>query len=143
MSRSFNAALVLAAKERCRALRRRATPAEQQIWERVRDRKFMGLKFYRQYPFFFGVSDRDTFAIADFYCDEKKLVVEIDGKVHEDQRDKDAARTEIINCFGVDVIRFSNEEVEQDLDEVMGRLERLISRLPRVKNCGCESSYKP
>ncbi len=121
-------ALILAAKERCRALRRRATLAEQMFWERVRDRRFLGLKFYRQYPFFFAVSDHGTFAIADFYCDERKVVIELDGKIHDDQQEKDAARTEIINCFGVTVMRFTNEEVESDLDEVLKRLEKTLSK---------------
>ena len=130
MSRSKSKALILAAKQRCRALRRRSTPAELQFWERVRDRRFLGLKFYRQYPFFFGVSDHETFAIADFYCDEKKVVVEIDGGIHETQRDKDAARSEIINCFGVTVLRFTNNEIVRDINEVLQRLEKIVRDLP-------------
>lgn len=128
-SQSISKEQILAAKIRSRELRRRSTPAERKFWERVRDRRFLGLKFYRQHPFFFGVADHDTFAIADFYCDQVKLAVEIDGKIHDDQKEKDAVRTEIINCFGVNVVRFTNEEIEGNFNDVLRRLEQQISNL--------------
>ena len=114
------------AKELCRDLRKRQTKAEKILWEAVRNRKFMGLKFYRQYPIFIDFDGRETFFIADFFCFEKNLVIEIDGKIHDYQKDYDALRTEIINRKGIDVIRFKNDDIEQDLGTVMQKLrERL------------------
>ena len=60
--------------------------------------------------------------MADFYCHEKKLVLEIDGKIHLGQKDYDELRTHIINALGIKVIRFRNEEIEENFEEVLGWL---------------------
>ncbi len=75
-----------------------------------------GLKFRRQHPF--GSS------IVDFYCHEKRLVVEIDGAVHrgEDAQDRDKFRQEIIEQYGVRFVRLTTDEVENDLGAVLRRL---------------------
>ncbi len=126
MSHTQSRSLILAAKQRCRDLRRHSTRAERLFWEQVRDRKFLDLKFYRQYPFFFSVTDEETFAIVDFYCHERKLVVEIDGKIHDEQKEKDAARSDVLNAFGVSVVRFADEEVEKDMAAVFKKLETVL-----------------
>lgn len=61
-------------------MRNRSTPAENLFWGRVRNRGFLGLKFYRQHPIFVDLDGRETFYVADFYCHEHKLLVEVDGK---------------------------------------------------------------
>ena len=126
MSLSNDPRLRQVAKQLCRDLRKRQTKAEKIFWEAVRNRRFMGLKFYRQYPIFVDVDGRETFFIADFFCFEKKLVVEIDGKIHDYQKDYDALRTEIINRKGIDVIRFKNEEIEKNVDAVLRRLKMRV-----------------
>ncbi len=75
-----------------------------------------GLKFRRQHPM--GSS------IVDFYCHEKRLVVEIDGAVHhgEDARDKDSIRQEIIEQYGVRFVRLTSDEIENDLGAVLRKL---------------------
>ena len=118
--------LINAAKETCRTLRRNSTPAEQKFWERVRNRRFQNLKFFRQYPFFFSVSDHDTFVVADFYCRELKIVVEIDGKIHETEIEHDAARSQYLSGLGVEVVRFTNEEIENAIDETLKKLALMI-----------------
>ena len=60
---------------------------------------------------------KKRFFVADFYCHEKYLVVEIDGKIHEKQKEHDELRTFIINTLGMKVIRFTNEEIEEDLPQ--------------------------
>lgn len=115
------------AKQICRRLRKNQTNAEKVFWEVIRDRRFRGLKFYRQYPIFFDYTGKETFYIADFFCFEKKSVVEIDGKIHDYQKDRDEMRTFIISMLGFDVIRFGNEEVENDLNDVLKRLEVFLS----------------
>lgn len=92
-------------KSFAKALRRPLTPAENRFWYFVRDKKLFGLKFRRQHPI-------GNF-IADFYCHEYKLVIEIDGNVHliNSQKIKDLERDRIMKEEGLTVIRFSNEDV--------------------------------
>ena len=114
------------AKQLCRDLRKSPTRAEKIFWEAVRNRKFMDLKFYRQYPLFVDFAGRETFFIADFFCFEKNLVIEIDGKIHDYHKEHDELRTEIINMKGIQVVRFKNEEIEADMGMVLLRLKREI-----------------
>lgn len=126
MSLSHDPRLREIAKKLCRELRKNQTKAEKIFWEAVRDRRFMGLKFYRQYPIFFDFSGRETFFIADFFCFEKQSVVEIDGKIHDYRKDHDEMRTFIITMRGIHVIRFKNEEIENNLNGVLGRLRKIF-----------------
>jgi very-short-patch-repair endonuclease len=104
-----------------RALRHHMTRAEEILWARLRGSRFHGAKFKRQVPF-----DR---YVADFYCHAAKLVVEIDGKQHEWFADYDVGRTQILEAYGVRVIRFTNAEVCEELDSVLARIEAEL-RLP-------------
>jgi len=127
MSLNNNRELREIAKTRCRELRKNATIAEQIFWERVRNRKFLGLKFNRQFPIFFDLLGKETFYIADFYCHEKWLVVELDGKTHDYKKKQDTLRTEIINEKGLKVVRFKNNEVETNCGRVIEKLRELIT----------------
>jgi len=60
--------------------------------------------------------------IADFYCPECKLIVEIDGDIHDFQVEEDAQRTKEIESFGYRVIRFRNEEVLSDIESVLNKI---------------------
>lgn len=115
------------AKERCRELRKNQTSSEEILWKVIRNRSFFGKKFYRQYPLFFDYLGKETFYIADFYCHEEKLVIEIDGKIHEKQKRKDKLRTDVINTLGIEVMRFKSEDLENKLDEVLMRLKKEIN----------------
>ncbi len=64
-------------------LRKSQKEAELIFWANVRGRKFKGLKFYRQCPIFYETNNQESFFIADFFCFEKKTVIEIDGKIHD------------------------------------------------------------
>ncbi|MBI4549215.1 MAG: DUF559 domain-containing protein [Ignavibacteriae bacterium] len=66
---------------------------------------------------------------ADFYSREQHLVLEIDGKSHEYQKDYDELRTEIIKSLGVRVVRFGNEEIERDLPKALEKLEKIIKEI--------------
>jgi len=100
-------------KELCRELRKNQTEAETILWEKLRNRKLNGLKFLRQHPI---VYDRFTsnvkFFIADFYCAEKEIIIELDGEIHDLQKEYDENRDLIINHKGIKVVRFKNQEVE-------------------------------
>jgi very-short-patch-repair endonuclease len=100
--------------ERSRELRRDMTPAERLVWERVRGRGLRGLRFRRQQVI-------DGY-IADFYCHEAAVVVEIDGPVHEQRTDFDRGRDAVFRHRGLTVVRFKNDEVRHDLEGVMRRI---------------------
>jgi very-short-patch-repair endonuclease len=98
-------------RQRAVSLRKPLTPAEQKLWARLRNRALGGFKFRRQAPL--GPY------IADFYCPEVHLLVEIDGSSHNDQVDYDLDRGAWFEAQGIQVIRFSNREVHQELDGVL------------------------
>ena len=122
MSLNKKSKLAAVATKLCRDLRKRATPAEKIFWNAVRNRKFMNKKINRQFPIFFDLLGKETFFIADFYCHEEKLVIEIDGGYHERQKEYDLLRTEIINSLGIKVIRFTNDDIENNLTAVLQKL---------------------
>lgn len=127
MSLSKNQKLISVAKQLCRDLRKHSTKAEQLFWETVRDRRFINKKFYRQYPIFFDMLGKETFFIADFYCHEEKLVIEIDGGYHKRQEKHDALRTYVVNKLGIDLIRFTNEEVENNIKNVLREMNNFFT----------------
>jgi very-short-patch-repair endonuclease len=102
-------------QQRARELRREMTLAEKLLWSRLRDKQLNGLKFRRQHPL-------GPF-IADFCCPARRLVVEIDGDIHDLQPDRDAARTEQFEQHAYRVIRFRNEQVLNDLEGTLAAIK--------------------
>lgn len=102
---------------KARDLRKVMTEAEKVLWVKLRGKKLGGFKFRRQHPI--------IHFIADFYCHEVKLVVELDGGIHDDPEIKeyDINRTAEIERLGIMVIRFSNKEVFEKLDRVLKEIE--------------------
>jgi very-short-patch-repair endonuclease len=110
-----------------RDLRKRSTQGEKLLWEAVRNRKFEGLKFLRQHPIYFEYINKREFFIADFYCHQYRLVIEIDGKSHNTQQEYDKYRTFIINNLSMEVLRIKNEEIENNIDAVLVILRAFIT----------------
>ncbi len=106
-------------KEFAKENRREMTIAEKILWEGIRNKK-TGYKFRKQHP----IGDN----IADFICIEKKLVIEVDGGYHNtlEQQQDDRVRTIDIEKMGYSVIRFTNEEVEQDLQNVIMKIKQTL-----------------
>jgi len=100
--------------ERAKKLRREMTPAEKILWRELRTNKLNGLHFRRQ-QIVFGY-------FADFYCHQHSLIVEADGGVHEIQRDYDADREAYLIAHGLQIIRFTNEEINKDLKGVLQKI---------------------
>ncbi|UCH09967.1 MAG: DUF559 domain-containing protein [Fidelibacterota bacterium] len=102
-------------------LRKHMTPSEQRLWHAIRKRQLSGLKFLRQHPI--GVS------VVDFYCHEKRLAVEIDGGIHlrGDVKERDQYRQELIESYGIRFFRCTSDEIETDLEGVLGRLKELVA----------------
>jgi very-short-patch-repair endonuclease len=99
-------------KEIARELRRNQTEAEGILWVELRNRKLNGHKFLRQAPlFYFDYGKRRYLFIADFYCAEKKLVIELDGKIHEHTKEYDLNREAVLKERELKVLRFKNEEL--------------------------------
>jgi very-short-patch-repair endonuclease len=102
-------------------LRKGMTEAEVILWSRIRRRQLLGCKFRRQHPV-------HQF-IADFYCHQKKLVIEVDGGYHEDptQAERDEQRTYELEKLGIRVLRFRNEEIEKELDKVVEKIKEQLA----------------
>ncbi len=126
MFKTHNMILEHAARDLCRRLRKTQTRAETIFWQHIRNRRFRGLKFYRQCPIFYELNFHESFFIADFLCFEKKLVIEIDGKIHEVQSRQDAERSRILNDLGLRVIRVKNEDIEKDVKMVLKKLAKYL-----------------
>jgi len=96
---------------RARDLRQQQTPAESELWKRLRDRHLDDFKFRRQHSI--------GGFIVDFYCAACRLVVEIDGDSHANQVEYDQARTAWLNEQGYHIIRFSNRDVHRRIEGVL------------------------
>src|SRR5690554_2112627 len=123
MTGGNNSSLLL---EKAQEMRNKPTEAESVLWEYLKSKK-LGHKFRRQHLI-------DEF-IVDFVCLSKKLVIEVDGKIHENQHEEDAARTSVLDSLGYTVIRFKNEEVIGDLDNVLKTITKHLES-PKVPPSG-------
>jgi very-short-patch-repair endonuclease len=127
MSNSFNQRLHLNASGKlyqfARDLRKAQTLPEDILWQYLRGRKLDGLKFRRQHPL--------VEYVADFYCHEKKLVIELDGSVHDSKIniDYDQGRTSWLAELEVTVIRFRKEEVIYKMEFVIDEIRNTIRKL--------------
>lgn len=113
-------------RELARKLRKILTPQEKIIWEHLRNRKLNGKKFLRQYPIVVNFENKEKLFIADFYCAEIKLVIEIDGKIHHNRKEYDNFREYLLSLKGLNVIRFTNDEVENEIDNVLEKIKSLF-----------------
>lgn len=111
--------------EYSRELRQVSTEAEKLLWAELRNRKLNGLKFRRQHPI-------DKY-IADFYCHEKKIVIEVDGVVHDKKENKeyDQARTIELDKLKINVIRFRNDEVINNMERVLQKIAEVADTLSK------------
>ncbi|MBV6393013.1 MAG: hypothetical protein KPEEDBHJ_02243 [Anaerolineales bacterium] len=104
--------------ERAKELRREMTPAEKLLWQEVRAKK-LGVRFRRQQVI--------AGFIVDFYCHRAALVVEVDGDVHDLQKEEDERREKVLSAMGLKIVRFRNDEVMKRLSAVVGKIGLLIS----------------
>jgi len=96
--------------------RKRSTESEKALWNHLRNRKLDGFKFRRQHP----ISD----FVADFYCEECRLIIELDGGYHNEieQAQYDRGRTYELNELKVKVVRFTNKEILEDIQFVLNEI---------------------
>ena len=105
--------------ENAKMLRNNMTQAELALWGRI-NKNQLGVRFKPQHPI--------SFFIADFYCHKHKLVIEIDGEIHEQQIEYDEGRTFELEHYGINVIRFTNEEVLCNIDKVIEDIKKCIKQ---------------
>jgi very-short-patch-repair endonuclease len=106
------------ARDTIREHRKRPTPAEAALWDILRGRRSLGLKFRRQHaigPY-----------VVDFYCARAALVIEVDGPIHDKQAEDDAERTAFLEAQGLRVLRFKNEVVLKEPVKVLEAIETLL-----------------
>jgi very-short-patch-repair endonuclease len=108
-------------RDAARELRREQTDAERRLWNVLRDRQVLNLKFRRQHPI--------GNYIADFCCLEKGLIIELDGSQHVEQAAYDAERTKWLNSQGFQVLRFWNDDVLLGIDGIVERIRNSIFKM--------------
>jgi very-short-patch-repair endonuclease len=101
-----------------RQFRKDPTFAEGFLWQKLRNRKFNGIKFRRQYII--------KGFVLDFYCPDHKLGIELDGSIHNKQVDHDKARQNFIETHGINIIRFKNDDVIKNIDRVLLKINNNI-----------------
>ncbi|MBL7740188.1 MAG: endonuclease domain-containing protein [Chitinophagaceae bacterium] len=118
--------------EKAKVLRRNMTPSEQTLWMYLKE-GINKLKFRRQHPI--------GLYIADFYCHKVKLIIEIDGSIHEEPevKQKDELRQKELKSWGYYIMRFSNLEVLQHIEKVMISIQEKISDLIKLQTQNASS----
>lgn len=104
--------------QRAKELRREMTPAEKLLWHEVRAKK-LGVRFRRQQVI--------QGFIVDFYCHKAALVVEVDGDIHDLQKEEDERREKVLAEMGLRVVQFGNDEVVRNVSAVAGKIREAIS----------------
>ena len=109
-----------------RKLRKQLTKEEHKVWQAIRNRRLMNLKFRRQRVI--------RGYIVDFYCCELSLAIEIDGAIHMERVEYDEARQRLLAAMGVRFIRFTNEEVNTNIH---GVIKRIAETAVKLSNNAC------
>ena len=102
-----------------RGMRREPTPAEERLWDHLRGHQLLGFGFRRQHAL--------SCFVADFYCAKARLVIELDGGIHESRRGQDDWRDTCLAGLGLKVLRFRNEEVMDSLSQVLQRIKEKLN----------------
>jgi very-short-patch-repair endonuclease len=105
-----------------REARHHPTPAEDALWQALRRRRLGGFKFRRQHAI-----DR---YVVDIYCPKARLVIEVDGPIHNFSRHDDAIRQRNLVELNLRVVRFTNDEVVDQLEDVLRRIEEALRASP-------------
>jgi very-short-patch-repair endonuclease len=105
--------------QRAKELRRDMTPTEKILWQELRANK-LGVHFRRQQVI--------AGFIVDFYCHRAALVVEVDGDIHDLQKEEDERREKVLREIGLKVVRFRNDEVMRGLSAVVGKIREIIEK---------------
>jgi very-short-patch-repair endonuclease len=108
-------------KPLAREKRREPTHTENLFWQELRNRKLNGLKFRRQHVI--------EHYFVDFYCAEARLIIEVDGEIHEYQQEDDQVRQEKLESSGSIVIRFSNDDILNNMQNVLQQIQEIAAQI--------------
>jgi very-short-patch-repair endonuclease len=113
--------------ENAHNLRMAKTKAEQKLWQSLRNKKLLNLKFRRQHPY--------GNYVLDFYCHEIKLCIEADGGIHNEKYIKayDAERTKVLNENEITVLRFTNKEILETITGVTDKIEAFVQNRKEIE----------
>jgi very-short-patch-repair endonuclease len=113
-------------KETTRKLRSNPTKSEERLWHYLRRKQLKGKQFFRQYPIVYdSINNEYFYYIPDFYCFSNKLAIELDGKIHLKQIERDQIRDERLQSLGITVLRFKNEEL-YEIEKVLNRIKEFL-----------------
>jgi very-short-patch-repair endonuclease len=113
--------------EYSRRLRLKQTPSEKVVWELLRNRRYKNKKFLRQHVI--RISEEHfnpKFFIADFYCAEHKLIIELDGMIHQYSIPYDTERDHILEQLGYHIIRFTNELIFESPSTFLEKIDQYL-----------------
>jgi very-short-patch-repair endonuclease len=104
-------------------LRKDETEAEKILWSKLNKNQILGLHFRRQHPI--------NLFIADFYCPKIKLIIEVDGGIHDitEHQEHDLERSNILIDFGITIVRFTNEQITNEIDYTIQKIEIIAKQL--------------
>ncbi|HPB24547.1 MAG TPA: endonuclease domain-containing protein [Bacteroidales bacterium] len=109
--------------EKAREFRDKMTDAEKILWEALRNNQFLGLKFRRQHPI-------NRF-VVDFYCHKYKLVIELDGNIHDlaEVKNNDEKREVELKKLGLNILRLKNYEITESLKASLEKIKETIEHI--------------
>jgi very-short-patch-repair endonuclease len=111
-------------KETVRKLRHNTTQYEIILWRHLRLKQLDGRKFLRQHAIIYdSVGNEHFYYVPDFYCYSEKLAIELDGKIHDFTKERDRKRDAIFEDMGIKVIRFKNDEVIANIEDILERIK--------------------
>lgn len=101
-------------------LRKRTTRTEKLLWDKLKNQQVLGYKFRRQHPI--------MIFIVDFYCHKAKLIIEVDGPIHnlKENKEYDEGRNFELEEQGLKVMRFTNFEVENSINKVISKIKNYL-----------------
>jgi len=117
-------------KKHGRELRNNMTYSEKLLWKHIRNRQLSGYKFLRQHPVVYKADYKGlNYFVADFYSAEKKIVIELDGPIHQENEEYDRFRDFEMKEKGIHVLRLKNEDL-LNLNEVLQRISGILELIP-------------
>ncbi len=117
-------------KKHARELRRSVTDSEKKLWKQLRNRRLSDYKFLRQHPIIYKADYKGlNYFIADFYCNAKKAVIELDGSIRDEREEYDQFRDEEIKLLGINVLRIKNDSL-LDMGKTLIEIKSFLNSIP-------------
>jgi very-short-patch-repair endonuclease len=116
-------------KKHARELRNDMTDSEKLLWKQLKNRQLSGHKFLRQHPIVYKADYKGlNYFIADFYCDERKTVIELDGPIHQNTKEYDQFRDIEMKRKGIHILRLKNDDLT-NISEVLQKINCFLDSM--------------